>query len=377
MNKNSFIPVNRPLLNGNEKKYLNECIDTGWISSDGPFVGKFEKEFSKLVDRKYGAAVCIGTAALELAFSAIEMMPGDEIIMPTNTIISCALPIVRGGGVPIVVDCDRKTFNIDYSQIEAKITAKTKAIMAVHIFGLPVEMDKIISLCEKYNLYLIEDAAEMHGQFYNNKPCGSFGHLSIFSFYANKHITTGEGGMVVSDDKEIINKINYYKNLCFNQEQRFSHDHMGWNFRMSNLQAAVGLAQIEQMKNFKTLKRNLGKKYTELLSDIPEIVLPLISTEYAENNFWVYPIILGPKIKCDAKTFISELNSKKIGSRPFFWPIHKQPVFLKMGLFKNECHPNAEYLVNRGLYLPSGMGTTEDEILRVSNAVKNIVTKYK
>ena len=187
-----FIPVNEPLLNGNEKKYLSECIDTGWISSEGPFIKKFEEQFAIRVDRKHGIAVCNGTAALDAAIDALGIGPGDEVIMPTFTIISCIGQIVRSGARPVLVDSNSTTWNMDVSRIEAKITSRTKAIMAVHIYGLPVDMDPLLDIAHRHGLKVLEDAAQMHGQTYKGKPCGSFGDISTFSFYPNKHITTGE-----------------------------------------------------------------------------------------------------------------------------------------------------------------------------------------
>ena len=210
-----FIPVNEPLLNGNEKKYLCECIDTGWISSEGPFVKKFEQKISVSVERNYGIAVSNGTAALEIAVQALGIGKGDEVIMPTFTIISCAMAVTKLGAVPVLVDSDLYTWNMNVDEIESKITPKTKAIMMVHLYGLPAEADKILELAKKYNIKVIEDAAEMHGQTYNGRPCGSFGDISIFSFYPNKHITTGEGGMVVTDDEELAERCKMLRNLCF------------------------------------------------------------------------------------------------------------------------------------------------------------------
>ena len=201
-----MIPVNEPLLNGNEKKYLNECIDTGWISSEGPFVHKFEDAMAKAAGRRHGIAVCNGTMALEAAVAALELKPGDEIIMPAFTIISCAAAIVRRGCVPVLVDSDAVTWNMDVSQIEAKITPRTRAIMVVHIYGLPIDMDPVLKMAEKHKLRIIEDAAQMHGQTYKGRPCGSFGDISTFSFYPNKHITTGEGGMIVTDNPALAER---------------------------------------------------------------------------------------------------------------------------------------------------------------------------
>ncbi|NQU35369.1 MAG: DegT/DnrJ/EryC1/StrS family aminotransferase, partial [Bacteroidetes bacterium] len=196
--KKKFIPVNEPLLDGNELKYVTEAINTGWISSEGPFVKEFEKFFSNRINRKFGVAVANGTAALEIAIKALDIGPGDEVILPTFTIISCAGAVVKAGAIPILVDSEPDTWNMDVSQIEGKITSRTKAIMAVHIYGLTVDMDPLLEIAKKHSLFIIEDAAQAIGQTYKNKPCGSFGDISVFSFYANKHITSGEGGMIVT-----------------------------------------------------------------------------------------------------------------------------------------------------------------------------------
>ncbi|MBM3708515.1 MAG: DegT/DnrJ/EryC1/StrS aminotransferase family protein, partial [Actinobacteria bacterium] len=215
INNSKFIPVNEPLLNGNEKKYLGICIDSGWISSEGSFVKEFENKFSQRVGRKFGIAVSSGTAALDTALAAIKLKKNDEVILPTFTIISCAASIVKTGATPVLVDCDPLTFNMDIEQVEGKITKRTKAIMIVHIYGLPVDVDPVLNLAKKYNLMIIEDAAEMHGQKYKDKECGSFGDISIFSFYPNKIITTGEGGMVLTDDECLFEECRKIRNLYF------------------------------------------------------------------------------------------------------------------------------------------------------------------
>ncbi len=367
-----FIPVNEPLLDGNEKKYLNECIETGWISSEGPFVKKFEDQFSLRVNQKYGIAVCNGSVALDAAVVALGIGPGDEVILPTFTIISCAAAIVRAGALPVLVDSDPITWNTDVNQIETKITNKTKAIMVVHIYGLPVDMDPIIEIAEKYGLVIIEDAAEMHGQTYKGKPCGSFGDISTFSFYPNKHITTGEGGMIVTDNEELAERCRLLRNLCFQPQKRFVHEELGWNFRFTNLQAAVGLAQLEKLDEHIRRKRRMGKLYTELLSGIPELQLPLPKTDYAENIYWVYGIILKDQVPFDAEEAMRRLKEKGVGTRPFFWPMHEQPVFMKMELFKNEKYPVAERMARRGFYIPSGLALKVDEINHVAELLKNI-----
>src|SRR5438105_13507940 len=254
----NFIPVNEPLLDGNEKKYLAECIDTRWISSEGPFVQRLEEGMAQHVGRKYGIAVCNGSAALDVAVTALGLGPGDEVILPTFTIISCAAAIVRAGATPVVVDCDPLTWNMDIEQVAQKITPRTRAIMVVHIYGLPVDMDPILELAEKHGLKIIEGAAELIGQTYRSqwsvvsgqwsvRPCGSFGDISTFSFYPNKHVTTGEGGMIVTDDSELAERCRSLRNLCFQAKRRFVHEELGWNLRFTNLQAALGLAQLETL----------------------------------------------------------------------------------------------------------------------------------
>ncbi len=245
------IPVNTPLLKGNELKYVTECIETGWISSEGPFITKFEENFSTYIGCKYGVAVSNGSAALDVVIRALNIGPGDEVIMPAFTIISPAQSVVSEGATPVLVDSDINTWNMDVSQIEAKITPKTKAILVVHIYGLPVDMDPILALAKKHNLKVIEDAAEVHGQTYKGKMCGSFADISIFSFYPNKHITTGEGGMILTNDKALAERCKKLRNLCFEPNgPRFVHYELGWNYRMTNLQAALGLAQLEQIDKF-------------------------------------------------------------------------------------------------------------------------------
>lgn len=369
-----FIPVNTPLLSGNEEKYLLECIRTGWISSEGPFIKEFEQKFAARIGRKHGIAVCNGTAALDAAVDALGIGPDDEIIMPSFTIISCITQIIRSGAKPVLIDSDPLTWNMNVSQIEKKITSRTKAIMVVHTYGLPVDMSPVIELAEKHNLRIIEDAAEMHGQLYKGKACGSFGDISTFSFYPNKHITTGEGGMIMTDDDELAETCRSLRNLCFRPEKRFVHDRLGWNLRMTNIQAALGLAQLERLDEFVERKRRMGRYYTELLKDVTGIQLPLPGTEYSENIYWVFGVVLQSTIPFDAEEAMLRLNKKGIGTRPFFWPMHEQPVFLMKGMFKNEKYEVAENIARRGFYLPSGLSLTEQQIEQSSEALKLVLS---
>lgn len=369
---NGFVPVNVPRLDGNEKKYLIECIETGWISSEGPFVEKFEEMMAARVGRKHGIAVCNGSAALDAAVAALRIGPGDEVILPTFTIISCAAAVVRAGATPVVVDCDPRTWNMCAEGVAVRITPRTKAIMVVHIYGLPVEMGPILALAKRHNLRIIEDAAEMHGQTCEGRPCGSFGDLSTFSFYPNKHVTTGEGGMIVTDDDALAERCRSLRNLCF-QKKRFEHEELGWNLRLSNVQAALGVAQLERLDQTVAAKRRMGHLYSELLSGVRGIELPLDRTPYAENIYWVYGIVLKDEVSFDGAEAMKRLGEKGIGTRPFFWPMHEQPVLRKMGLFTGVSHPVAERIARRGFYVPSGAGLSDAQLERVVRAVKEVM----
>ena len=368
-----FIPVNEPLLDGNEKKYLCECIDTGWISSEGPFVKEFENRMSKSAGRKYGVAVANGTAALEVAAMAVGIGEGDEVIMPTFTIISCAMAVTKLGGIPVLVDSDIHTWNMNVEEIERKITKRTKAIMMVHLYGLPADVDKIMELAKKYDLKVIEDAAEMHGQTYQGRPCGSFGDISVFSFYPNKHITPGEGGMVVTDSEELAERCRSLRNLCFRKDVRYVHDEISDNYRFTNLQAAVGLAQIERLEEFVERKRNMGRFYTERLQDLPGIILPLEKTDSAENIYWVYGIVLERESEVSNQEIQKMLAEEGIGSRTFFWCMHEQPVYQRQGLFAGERYEGAEYLARKGFYIPSGLALTKEQMEEVADKVRKVI----
>jgi perosamine synthetase len=367
------IPVNEPLLDGNEKKYLQECIDTGWISSEGPFVERFEQAFAKRVGRLHAVAVANGTAALDIAVESLNIGRGDEIILPTFTIISCIHQIVRAGATPVLVDSDPLSWNMNVDQVAGKITPRTKAIMAVHIYGLPVDMDPLLALAERHGLKLIEDASQLLGQTYKARPCGSFGDVSTFSFYPNKHITTGEGGMIATDDRELAERARSLRNLCFQPGKRFFHENLGWNYRMTNLQAALGLAQLERLDEFVARKRFIGRRYHELLQEMPCVQLPLVSTEFAENIYWIFGLILDKSLAIDAAWTMQKLSLKGIGTRPFFWPMHWQPALKNQGWFEQENYPVAENLAEQGFYIPSGLALSEDQMEQVADQVKSIL----
>ena len=368
-----MIPVNQPLLDGNEKKYLNECIDSGWISSEGPFVSRFESNLAAYVGRKHGVAVSNGSAALDLAFYALNLQSGDEVLMPSFTIISCASAVIRAGATPVFIDSDIATWNINIEQLEKNITNRTKAILVVHIYGLPCDMNKIFELAQKYKLRVIEDAAEMHGQTYYGKRCGSFGDISIFSFYPNKHITTGEGGMLLTDCDEIADRLRSARNLCFQSEKRFVHEDLGWNMRMTNLQAALGVAQLERVDEFIVRKRAMGALYQELLSDLCGIRLPLNKTEYAENIYWVFGIVIDPILNISAADVMRRLSEDGIGTRPFFWGMHEQPILKRMGYGRGASCPVSELLSRNGFYIPSGIAITQEQIFFIADSLRKIL----
>lgn len=372
--KNDFIPVNEPLLDGNEKKYLDQCVDTGWISSEGPFIKEFEEKFASKVGRAYGIAVCNGSVALEAAVIALGIGPGDEVVMPTFTIISCAAAVVRAGAKPVVVDSDPVTWNMDVARIEEKITSRTKAIMSVHIYGLPTDMNPILKLASKYGLKIIEDAAEAHGQTYFDRPCGGFGDISTFSFYPNKLVTTGEGGMIVTNDANLAERCRSLRNLCFQPGKRFVHEELGYNFRMTNIQAALGLAQLERLDEFVARKKQMGEYYRKLLSGLQGVQLPLPATKYADNIYWVFGLVLGDELAVDAGEAMKRLADLGVGTRPFFWPMHEQPVFRKIGLFTETSYPVAERLARRGFYIPSGLALSVEQIQKVAMHVREVLS---
>lgn len=364
-----YIPVNEPLLDGNEKKYLIECIDTGWISSEGPFVNKLEEGMAAYVGRKYGVAVCNGSVALDLVVDVLRLQEGDEVIIPAFTIISCAAALVRKGIKPVLVDSKADTWNMDVSLIEEKITPRTKAIMVVHLYGLPVDMDPVLELAKKYQLYIIEDGAEAHGLEYKGVKCGSFGTITAMSFYPNKHITTGEGGIVMTNDYELAERSRSFRNLCHKQGQRFVHEELGYNFRMSNIQAAVGVAQLEKIEEHLSRKRVMGNFYQDALQNCKKLQLPVKKTEYSENLYWVFGLVLPQESKMTALTAMKKLEKKGIGCRPFFYPMHQQPVFRDMGFYRGEKYPIAEWLGEKGFYIPSGLTLTEEQMKYIAEQV--------
>lgn len=367
-----MIPVYEPLFISSEKRYLAKCIDSGWISSEGPYVQEFEERFASFVGKKYGVAVSSGTAALEVAVGALGLRPGDEVIMPAFTIISCPLAVIAYGGVPVFVDSEIDTWNINVSKIEEKITRRTKAIMPVHIYGHPCDMAAILKIAKKYDLKIIEDAAEAHGAEYKGRKCGSFGDISCFSFYANKIISTGEGGMVLTDNEKYIDEARLLRNLAYSKEKRFYHKRLARNYRMTNLQAAVGLAQLKNIKKLIAIKRENARKYTERLKSIEGLKLP-VEKPWAKNVYWMYGIVLASATGLTAGMFAQKLLKEGIQTRPFFYPMHWQPALKKFIKETKDRYPVAELLARQGLYLPSGLSLKDWQIDKVCQTIRKLL----
>ena len=368
-----MIPVSEPLLDQNARDYVMEAVTSGWISSEGRFLREFEQRWAEYCGAAHGVAVCNGTIALEIAVAALALEPGSEIILPSFTIVSCALAVVEAGCVPVLVDCDPETWCLDVTEVAAKITPRTRAIMPVHMYGHPAEMDTLLELARRYDLAIIEDAAQAHGAEYRGRRAGGMGTLGCFSFYANKIITTGEGGMVVTSDDHLAERLRFLRNLCFRPERRFFHTELGHNYRLTNLQSAVGLAQVERIGEHLARKRRMAALYTERLKDLPGLTLP-VERNGVSNVFWMYGLVLGDEVPFDAVEMARRLRERGVDTRPFFLGMHEQPVFHERGLFVGERYPVTERLARRGLYLPSGLPLTETEMETVCAAVRDVMT---
>jgi perosamine synthetase len=367
-----YIPVCEPCLDGNEKKYVMDCMETGWISSSGKYVKAFEESFSAYCDCNYGVAVCNGTVSLHLALTALGIGKGDEVIIPNFTMIASAYAVCYTGAKPVFVDADSDTWNIDTNKIEEKITKNTKAIMPVHIFGNPCNMSKIEEIAKKYNLYIIEDAAEAHGALYNGKKVGSFSDIASFSFFANKNLTTGEGGMVVMKDEKYYDKCRYLKNMSFpiNAPRIYQHDDIGFNYRMSNIHAAIGLAQVEKADEYRDMRiknHNLYKKY---LSEVDGITFQK-DEENSLNVNWMNTILLDTKKYGHSKEeLIEHLKNNGVDTRLLFTGMHRQKCLLDFGCNCQGEYPVTDNLTQNGFYLPSASNLSEDDIKYICNLIK-------
>jgi|TARA_B110000211_G_C14071517_1_gene550195 perosamine synthetase len=374
--KNKFIPVNKPIVFNDDIKMVVEVLKKKWISGDSPYVKIFESQFASFNKRKYAIAVSNGTAALEVALKSLNLQKGSEVIVPTFSIISTALCVVKNNLKPVLVDSDLINWNMIPEQIIKKINKKTKAIIITHIYGYPVDMKKILKIAKQKKIIVIEDAAEMIGQKYNGKICGSFGDISTFSFYANKHITTGEGGMILTNNRKIFKKCKSLRNLCFGVgAHRYNHDDIGWNYRMSTMQAAMGISQLKKIKYLVKRKKEIGRLYFSLLKNNRFIKIQKPSLKYADNIYWVFGVLLNPNLRLTRDKVVKKLSQKNIQTRNFFYPMHKQKIFQKLKIFsKNLKYPNSEFLSKNGFYLPSGLGITNKEIKYVCSALNLILS---
>ena len=368
-----FIPVNEPVISKEAKRNIAEAITSGWLSSSGPFVKKFEQGFAKYLGVKHAISVCNGTAALHVALLSLNISKGDEVIVPAFTMAATWMAVLHTGAKPVFVDCELETYNIDPDKIGKKITEKTKAIMPVHIYGHSCEMDKIMALAKKYKLYVVEDAAEVHGGSYKKKKCGSFGNINCFSFYANKIITTGEGGMVVTNNKRLAYEANKFKDLYHSDKKRFVHKKVGHNYRMTNLQAAVGCGELKNINKYIKKKHWMANLYNKGLKDIPGIKTPATKPE-VKNVYWMYGIVVDKdKFGLSRDRLRVELRKKGIDARDFFYPPENQPALRKK--VGNQKFPNAKYLSENGMYLPSGLAITKQQIDKVINTIKRLGRK--
>lgn len=434
------IPVNEPVLEGRELELVADCVRTAWISSAGEHIEEFERLWASYCGVRHGVAVSNGTAALEVAVECLGLEPGDEVVVPSFTIISCALAVVRAGGRPVLVDADPRTWCMDVGQLEEAIGPRTRAIMPVHIYGHPVDMDPVQRLAAEHGLAVIEDAAEAHGAEYlcgrqrdggedpegapedfaeapeglerdpgeehaggrqrssagEWKRCGSLGDLSCFSFYANKLVTTGEGGMLLTDDEELATRARGLRDLCFRRDRRFVHTELGHNFRLTNLQAAIGVAQVERIDEIVERKRWMGRAYTERLRDVDGLQLP-VEEEWARQVYWMYGIVVDEDTGLDADGLARRLAERGVMTRPFFFGLHEQPVLRGRwrdgtgggdgsdgdGSDRRDDYtelppapgllPVTERLARQGLYLPSGLALTEEQLDSVCDAVRAVM----
>lgn len=354
---------------------MTECVESGWISSAGRFIGEFETGWAAYCGRRHGVAVSNGSTALQLAVAALALEPGDEVIMPSFTIVSCAAAVVAAGATPVLVDSDPEIWTLDVGQLAARVTPRTRAVMPVHIYGHPVELDPLLELAERHGLAVLEDAAEAHGAEYRSadgvwRRCGSFGALSCFSFYANKLVTTGEGGMVVTDDDDLAERLRSLRNLAFRPERRFFHEELGFNFRLTNIQAALGVAQLERIDEIVARKREIAALYAERLAGLAGLALP-VERPWARSVFWMYGVVVDEATGLDAAALAARLRELGVETRPFFLGMHEQPALQRLGLFRGERYPVAERLARQGLYLPSGLALTDEQVETVAAAVQD------
>lgn len=369
-----FIPVSKPFMWGHEAAYVAAAINEGWISSRGRFVDSFERMFAEAVGVEFAVAACNGTAAVHLALSTLGIREGDEVIVPDFCMIAPVYTVLYCGARPVPVEID-ETWNINPSLIEEKITDKTRAILVVHNYGHPADMVRISEIAGRRGLYLIEDAAEALGATIAGRAAGTFGDIACFSFYANKVITTGEGGMVATSSAELAQRARWKRDMCFgtDEESRYTHREVGFNYRLTNMQAAVGVAQMEHLDDAIASKVSIGKWYNSALADIPGLTLPP-QAEWAQNVYWVYGVLAPPEFGVPRARLQALLREEGIDTRRFFTPVHRQPVVAEAGTETE--FPRSSYLSEHGFYLPSYVGMTQEVVGRVADAITRIQRRY-
>lgn len=363
------ISIANPILNGNERKYVDECIDTGWISANGRFIQEFEKKFAEFCGCKYALACSNGTVTLHLALKALGIGPGDEVIMPTLTYIATANAVTYCGATPVFVDSEPSTWNIDPQKVEEKITEKTKVIIPVDLYGLACNMDAIMELANRYGLAVVEDAAEAHGASWSGKKVGSIGMIGSFSFFGNKIITSGEGGMLTTNDEELYQKMKLLRSQGVAPEKRYWHTVVGYNYRMTNLQAAVGLAQLENIQWHLEQRRRVAQLYAEYLPQLGDRVSVQELPEKATHVYWMNSVILAPSVGKTRDAVMAEMEKRNIEMRPLFYPMHVMPPYED----KTVRAPVAESLSERGINLPSHGLLTAEQVKYIVDCLGDII----
>jgi perosamine synthetase len=359
-----MIPVAEPDLRGNELKYVTDCVTTEWVSSLGKYVGAFEERMAALCGRRYAVSVCNGTAALHLALVVLGIGPGDEVIVPSLTFVATANAVAYTGATPVFADSEPAYWQLDPRHVERLITPRTKAIIPVDLYGHPVDMDAILAIARRHNLYVVEDAAEAHGALYKGRPCGGLGDISCFSFYGNKVITTGEGGMILTDDPAWYERARFLRDHAMSPTERYYHPEIGFNYRLTNIQAALGLAQVERMDEFVRRKRENAALYAEHLHAVPGITLAP-EAPWARNVYWMYSILVGPEFPLSRDALMAALRQRGVDTRPFFRAIHTMPCHKRQ-----ETLPVAEDLAARGINLPSSVKLTAEQIAYIAQQIR-------
>lgn len=367
------IPVNTPNLTEADRRAVLECLESGWVSSEGPQIPRFEALFAETFSRSHGIAVSSGTAALDIAVRGLGLGPGDEVLVPSMTIISCAHAIVDAGARPVLVDCDPWDWNAHLHHFRARLTSRTRAIMLVHLYGLCGDLDPILAWAKESGLKVIEDASQAQGLRYRGRACGSFGDVSVFSLYANKVITTGEGGVILCDDEKLARECRSLRNLCFDAGKRFWHEQLGWNYRMTAMQAALGIPQLGRFPELVRRKRSLGEAYRQAFEMMKHFQLAPASTHYAENVYWVLGLVVRPDAPFSRSDVMAALARQGIGTRTFFYGLHQQPALLRKHLIDPVVLPVTEFLAESGFYLPSGLGLSQEDQQRVIRSLERFV----